>query len=366
MSEILFHSGPFDVNTWNILIIGLIFFLAYKGKKEALNLLDKYVAKTEINIKGKKLARLKLISQSIYFLAFYLCIISLRVNNPTVGFNDMLDYPIFKIGDFKFSFYHIIVILTVLFSARITVFFSKLYLLKRLRVNPSHDEGNEYIYTQLAKYVIYVFAFLFCFQALDIPLTNLFIGSTAVLVGVGLGLQDAFRDLIAGFILLLEGNIRVGDVIKISSTSDQDELVVRIKKINIRTTQIQTWEGNVLVIPNTLLTREKVENWSHGSKLTRFIINVSVAYGTNTELVKDLLKEAANSHPKVKKTHQIIVRLANFGENGLELELIFWADQHWDVKTYKSEIRFEIDRLFRKNDIRIPFPQRTLHMPSQG
>jgi small-conductance mechanosensitive channel len=184
-----------------------------------------------------------------------------------------------------------------------------------------------------------------------------------VLVGIGLGLQDAFRDLIAGFILLLEGNIRVGDVIKISSTPQEEALVVRIKKINIRTTQIQTWEGNVLVIPNTILTRDKVENWSHGSKLTRFIINVTVAYGSNTELVKDLLKEAANGHPKVKKTHQIIVRLSDFGENGLHLELIFWADQHWDVKTYKSEIRFEIDRLFRKHNIRIPFPQRTLHMP---
>jgi small-conductance mechanosensitive channel len=142
-------------------------------------------------------------------------------------------------------------------------------------------------------------------------------------------------------------------------------LVVRIKKINIRTTQIQTWEGNVLVIPNTILTRDKVENWSHGSKLTRFIINITVAYGSNTELVKDLLKEAANSHPKVKKTHQIIVRLSDFGDNGLHLELIFWADQHWDVQTYKSEIRFEIDRLFRKHNIRIPFPQRTLHMPTQ-
>ena len=196
-------------------------------------------------------------------------------------------------------------------------------------------------------------------------LTNLFIGSTAVLVGIGLGLQDAFRDLIAGFILLLEGNIRVGDVIKISPTSQEEPLVVRIKKINIRTTQIQTWEGNVLVIPNTILTRDKVENWSHGSKLTRFIINVTVAYGSNTELVKDLLKEAANGHPKVKKTHQIIVRLSDFGDNGLQLELIFWADQHWDVQTYKSEIRFEIDRLFRKHNIRIPYPQRTLHMPSQ-
>ena len=365
MSEALFHIGPFDVNIWNILVLSLLFYLAFKGKKIALRLINKYVEKTELNIKGKKLARLKLISQSVYFLAFYLCILSLRVNNPMVSFDDLLNYPIIQIASFKFSFYHIIVILTVLFSARISVFFSRLYILKRLRENPSHDEGNEYIYTQLAKYVIYVFAFLFCFRALNVPLTNLFIGSTAVLVGVGLGLQDAFRDLIAGFILLLEGNIRVGDVIKISSTSNEEPLVVRIKKINIRTTQIQTWEGNVLVIPNTILTRDKVENWSHGSKLTRFIINVTVAYGSNTELVKDLLKEAANSHSKVKKTHQIIVRLSDFGDNGLHLELIFWADQHWDVQTYKSEIRFEIDRLFRKHNIRIPFPQRTLHMPTQ-
>tara|TARA_A200000113_G_scaffold218945_1_gene227100 strand:- start:1698 stop:2798 length:1101 start_codon:yes stop_codon:yes gene_type:complete len=365
MNEVLFNIGPFDVNIWNILVLVLIFYLAFKGKKEAGKLIDKYLAKAEINIKGKKLARLKLISQSVYFLAFYVCIISLRVNNPTVGFEDLLNYPIIKISKFEFSFYHILVILTVLFSARISVFFTRLYIVKKLRENPSHDEGNEYIYTQLAKYVIYVFAFLFCFRALNVPLTNLFIGSTALLVGIGLGLQDAFRDLIAGFILLLEGNIKVGDVVKISSTSQEDDLVVRIKKINIRTTQIQTWEGNVLVIPNTILTRDKVENWSHGSKLTRFIINVTVAYGSNTELVKDLLKEAANSHPKVKKTHQVIVRLADFGDNGLHMELIFWADQHWDVKTYKSEIRFEIDRLFRKHNIQIPFPQRTLHMPTQ-
>ena len=118
----------------------------------------------------------------------------------------------------------------------------------------------------------------------------------------------------------------------------QDDLVVRIKKINIRTTQIQTWEGNVLVIPNTILTRDKVENWSHGSKLTRFIIHVTVAYGSNTELVKDLLKEAANGHPKVKKTHQVIVRLADFGENGLHMELIFWADQHGMLKHINQKL----------------------------
>jgi small-conductance mechanosensitive channel len=59
---------------------------------------------------------------------------------------------------------------------------------------------------------------------------------------------------------------------------------------------------------------------------------------------------------------EINVRLANFGDNGLNLELIFWADQSWDINNYKSEIRFEIDRLFRENGIKIPFPQTTVHL----
>ena len=365
MNDAIFSLGPFDLNIWNIIFLIVIFYLAYYGKKVALGVLNKYVRKAEIRIQGKKLAWLKLISQSIYLLAFYIAILSLRVNNPEVDFDDLFNYPIINFSSVKISFYHILVVTTVLFMARITVFFSKLYIARRLKENPDYSEGNLYIYTQLVKYVIYIFSILFCFQALNIPLSSLFFGSAAVLVGIGLGLQDAFKDLIAGFILLLEANLKVGDIIKISPSDKDGELVAKIKKINIRTTQIQTWKGNVLVIPNSVLTREQVENWSHSSHLTRFVIDVTVAYGTDTELVKQLLETAALSHPKVKRTQQILVRLSDFGENGLELELIFWADQHWDIRTYKSEIRFEIDRLFRTNNIRVPFPQRTVHLPGK-
>jgi small-conductance mechanosensitive channel len=89
---------------------------------------------------------------------------------------------------------------------------------------------------------------------------------------------------------------------------------------------------------------------------------VTVAYGTNTELVTRILKQAALSHPKVKKTEPVIVRLAHFGDNGLEMELIFWADQSWDIQNYKSEIRFEVDRLFREYNITVPYPQRDMHI----
>ncbi|MEX2485964.1 MAG: mechanosensitive ion channel protein MscS, partial [Brumimicrobium sp.] len=92
-------------------------------------------------------------------------------------------------------------------------------------------------------------------------------------------------------------------------------------------------------------------------------ISVGVAYGSDTELVKKLMKQAALSHPEVKKTEPVIVRMINFGDNALEMELLFWADQSWQVELHKSDIRFEIDRLFRQHGVTIPFPQRTLHVP---
>lgn len=122
--------------------------------------------------------------------------------------------------------------------------------------------------------------------------------------------------------------MRVGDIVEIYGSTRANQkstntIVAKILKINVRTTQIQSREGNVLIIPNTRLTQDQIENWSHGSELTRFTINVVVDFGADTELIKRLLTQAAMAHPKVKKNNPVMVRLANFGENGLELELIF-------------------------------------------
>jgi small-conductance mechanosensitive channel len=79
--------------------------------------------------------------------------------------------------------------------------------------------------------------------------------------------------------------------------------------------------------------------------------------------VRDLLKQAVLAHPDVNKTKPVIVRLLDFGDNALEMEVLFWADKTWQVELHKSDIRFEIDRLFRQHGVEIPFPQRTLHIP---
>jgi small-conductance mechanosensitive channel len=369
LSTTLFSLGPFKICLWNLVFLSLIFFIAAILKRLIHRSLKKYVQAANINMEGRRIAWLKLISQSVYLLAIYLAFLSLKFNNKLITFQDFLNFKLIDLKSFHLNFFDIFVILTIFFVSRILVNFSKIVIGRKFRKAANSDLSTEYVYVKIAKYFIYVFAIIFCLQILDVDITLLLTGSAALLVGIGLGLQDVFKDVFAGFVLLFEGNLRVGDIVEITSgsknsTKSSNGIIAKIVKINVRTSQIQTREGNVLIIPNTRLTQEQVENWSHGSELTRFMINLTVEYGANTELIKRLLKQAALAHPKVKKSHPILVRLSNFGDSGLELELVFWADQSWDINNYKSEIRFEIDRLFREYDIKIPYPKRDILMNS--
>ena len=369
LSTTLFSLGPFKICFWNLVFLALIFFIAAILKRIVHRFLKKYVKTANINMEGRRVAWLKLISQSVYLLAIYIAFLSLKFNNKSITFGDFLNFKLINLKSFHLDFFSIFVIVSIFFASRILVNFSKIVIGRKFRKAANSDLSTEYVYVKIAKYFIYVFAIIFCLQILDVDVTLLLTGSAALLVGIGLGLQDVFKDVFAGFVLLFEGNLRVGDIVEITSgsknsTKSSSGIVAKIVKINVRTSQIQTREGNVLIIPNTRLTQEQVENWSHGSELTRFIINLTVEYGANTELIKRLLKQAALAHPKVKKSHPILVRLANFGDSGLELELVFWADQSWDINNYKSEIRFEIDRLFREYEIKIPYPKRDILMNS--
>ncbi len=331
-------------------------------RKVIHKLLKRYLKSANIRVEGRMVTWLKLLSQSVYLLAAYIAVLSFNINNEDVSFTDFLNFNLIKSQKFTLSFYHILVLISIFFGAKMLLNFVKLYISKKFREKTSFNPGTEYIYVQIAKYVIYLFAIITSLKALDIDLSLLMTGSLGLFVGLGLGLQDVFKDMFSGVVLLVEGNIRVGDIVEISNGGKTEAIVAKILKINVRTTQIETREGNVLIMPNSKLTQEFVENWSHGSELSRFRIVLTIDYNADTELVTRLLKQAALGHPKVRKSHPVDVRLSHFGDNGLELELIFWADQNWDINNYKSDIRFEIDRLFREYKITIPYPQNTVHL----
>jgi small-conductance mechanosensitive channel len=366
LSTTLFNIGPFNICLWNVFFVVIIFLVAAILRRIVLKLLRKYAKSANITIEGRRVTWLKMISQSVYLVAIYVAVLSFKFNNKDITFADLFKVRLIELPNFKLDFSDLLVIVSVFFGARILVSFSTLLISRRFQRSKNYDKATEFIYVQIAKYFIYIFSIFFCFQLLNI--TSLLLGgSAAILVGIGFGIQDVFKDFVAGFVLLFEAKLRVGDVVEITPVSkagskSTETIVAKILKINLRTTEIQTREGNILIIPNTRLTQEQVENWSHGSDLTRFTIKVTVEYDSNTELIQRLLKQAALAHPNVNKNEPIFVRLADFGDSGLELELIFWADQSWDINNYKSEIRFEIDRLFREYKIKVPYPQRVMHV----
>jgi small-conductance mechanosensitive channel len=366
MTYTLFKLGPYNVCLWNLLALGIIFLVATILRKLIHRSIKKYLIGANIHLEGNRTTWLKLFSQSVYIAAVYVAVWSFNINNNDVSFEEFLDYNIVNNKYLKISFYQIIMVILLVVGAKMLLNFTKLYFSKKFRNKADYNPSTEYVYVQLSKYVIYVFALLFILNTLNVDLTNFFIGSAALLVGLGLGLQDVFKDMFSGLVLLFEGTIKIGDIIELQDSKFKEPIIAKILKISVRTTQIETRDGNILIIPNAKLTQEYVENWSHGNNASRFSIPISVAYGTNTELVCNLLKQAAFAHPKVKKNEGVDVRLKHFGDNGLELELYFWADQSWEINIFKSEIRFEIDRLFREYKIEIPFPQRTVHMKEQS
>lgn len=359
----LFKILNVEVALINLLLVGLILLLAFFARKIITRNFNAALRKTKIDVKGKRFSGHVLVKQFINFFSFVFCVLTFQINNPELSFSAFLDTSLFNIEimDISPKVMHIFILVLLFFLSKISINMVSVYLDRLAHNRKELDEGSKYIYLQLARYFIYIIAIFIFLKSLKIELTVLFTGVAGLFIAFAFGLQDLIKDLVSGFVLLFEGAIRVGDIIEIKEGSGADPLVAKVLRINLRTTKIETRDSNIYIIPNSRLTHEYVENWNFGSSLTRFSIPVRVAFGSDTELAKKLLIQAALSHPKVKKNNDILVRLLDFGENGLEMDLLFYADQNWRIEIVKSEIRFEIDRLFREYGIIIPYPQRVLH-----
>ncbi len=209
---------------------------------------------------------------------------------------------------------------------------------------------------QFIRYIAYVIAVVMCIETMGFDLTIVLGASAALLVGVGLGLQEVFKDVFSGIVLLMEGVFQVGDVIEIEG------MVGQVRQIDLRTSKIETRDGIYVILPNSKLVNEKLINWSLNKKETRFSITVGVAYGSDTQLVSKILKNCAEKHPNISKQEPIWVKFEDFGDSALIFQLFFWTSKQWEIERTRSELRYSIDAAFRDKNITIPFPQRDLHL----
>jgi len=216
--------------------------------------------------------------------------------------------------------------------------------------------GSQYAINQLLKYILYIFGLIIALDAIGINMSLLIGGAAALLVGIGLGLQQIFNDLFSGIVLLFERSIEVGHIIEV------DGEVGVVSKIGLRTSLVETRDHVTLILPNSRVVSGKVINWNHEDKRVRFVVEVSVAYGSDTELVKKILLDCTKEHIKILSYPQAFVRFTNFGESALTFQLNYWSTELMAAEDVKSDLRFRIDQAFREHDIQIPFPQREIWM----
>lgn len=270
--------------------------------------------------------------------------------------NFKLDYHLFSFGETNVkisSLFNValVMLLANLFAWIITELIMHTYY-RRNEVNV----GSRYAINQLLKYIIYIIAVFVAIETLGVKMTVVWGGLAALLVGVGLGLQQTFNDLFSGIILLFERTVEVGDVVEVGT------LVGTVRRIGLRTSTIESRDNRTVFVPNSKLIMDNVVNWTHNDDKVRFTITVGVAYGSDTEQVKNILIEAAKENIYVLGKPVPSVRFIDFGDSALTFELMIWSRNFIVIEDIKSDLRFEIDRLFRENDIAIPFPQRDVWM----
>lgn len=360
LSYPLLSQGEFALTIFNLVVFVVLFlcgklFIRYIKKFFK----QKQLTDKQLKFEGREIAVWKLTKQVIWLIIIYIGFLSLRLNNSQLNITSILKFEFFRFETFHIAVYHIFVTVAVIFIARIALSSLTVWLERTVGNNQNLDQGTQYVYLQMAKYFVVLVSAIIILRSLGMNLT-LFLGSIAfLLVGVGLGLQHIFSMYFSGFLLLFERSLKVGDIIEIPLNGK--DIVAKIIEINLRTSKIETRDGMILIVPNNKLTHESVNNWTYGSQLTRFTIKVTVQYGTDLDLVKEILVRCASAHSSVNEQKEVFVRFLEFGADGIELDVVFWATQNFYIEIHKSEIRFAIEREFKKYGIVIPNKQITIN-----
>lgn len=270
---------------------------------------------------------------------------------------DIFYFELIKFNNYTITVMHLVSLASLFFGAKIGLWFVK-KTLKRSSRYAKLDKGSQYALMQIIRYFVWTIILILALETLGVKVTVLVAGSAALLVGIGLGLQQTFNDIVSGIILLVEGSIKVGDILDVQGE------IVKVRRIGIRTSLVENREAFNIILPNSKIVTDQVTNWSHNFKWSRFKIKVGVTYGTDVDLVMKILTESASNHPKVMLDKKPFSRLIDFGDSSLDFEVYFWSDELFSIEQLKADIRIAIVKAFHENNIVIPFPQRDLHLKS--
>jgi potassium efflux system protein len=225
-------------------------------------------------------------------------------------------------------------------------------LLPRTRL----DIGMRTAVSAALGYIGVSIALLVAISTLGIDLTKLALIAGALSVGIGFGLQNIVNNFVSGLILLIERPVKIGDWVVIG------DIEGTVKQINVRSTLIETFNHADVIIPNSDLLQTALVNWTHRNRLGRVDIAVGVSYSSNVEKVEQALLACAEEHARILRWPAPQVLFMDFGASSLDFQLRVHIADIEERLAVSSDVRKAVIRVFRAQNIEIPFPQTDVWM----
>lgn len=275
-----------------------------------------------------------------------------------MNFEKLINYQLLKTENVEITVSSVIIVVLVFLATFIGLKVISGFLRRYIKKQETERRSYWSVYLIL-RYVVWVVVIVLMLETSGVKVSVLLASITALLVGVGFGIQQLFSDVASGIVLIFERNLQINDIIELD-----DGTVGKVIHIGLRTSKLKTRDDVILVVPNSKFVNDTIINWSQMDYNTRFSVKVGVAYGSDTKLVTRLLLQCANNNKNIS-THPIpFVRFNDFGDSSLNFQVYFWVREPFWVENTKSEIRYAIDEAFREHGVQIPFPQRDLHIKS--
>ncbi len=264
----------------------------------------------------------------------------------------------FSIGGVQISIARILIALFAFAALILTTRFVQRWFDGKVLARTQLDSGVKNSIKSGVGYVGFFIAALVGISWAGFNLSNIALIAGALSVGIGFGLQNIVNNFVSGIIMLIERPIKVGDIIMVAGSEGF------VRKINVRATELETFDRQSVIIPNSEVINTSVGNWMHTDHMRRIIVAVGVAYGSDIEKVRELLLGCVKDDSRVASFPAPFVHFSDFGASSLDFQLRFFIRDLMLYPIVETDVRFAIDKAFRENDIEIPFPQTDLHIRS--